>query len=104
MFALLVCLAAVSFSAGGYFMKMSDGLRQAPASAAVFALFAAGAALQALAMRGAPMTNTYVIVLGLEALGTYAIGAGLLGEPQTLIKACGVVLIVAGIALLRGGR
>jgi quaternary ammonium compound-resistance protein SugE len=104
MFALLVCLAALSFSAGGYFMKLSDGLRHVPASAAVFALFAAGAALQTLAMRGTPMTNTYVIVLGLEALVTYAIGAALLGEPQTLVRALGVVLTVAGIALLRGGR
>ena len=103
MVSVFVVLAALSFSVGGYFMKLSDGLRQPVPTLAVFVLFLAGAALQAVAMRRAPMTMTYVIVLGLEAIVTYLLGVCFLGETSPLAKVAGIVLVVAGIALLRIG-
>jgi multidrug transporter EmrE-like cation transporter len=104
MFMVFAVLAALSFSVGGYFMKLSDGLRRPVPTTAVFALFVAGAALQTLAMRGAPMTATYVIVLGLEAILAYLLGACFLGEGSSIEKIFGIGLVVAGIALLRFGR
>lgn len=93
--------AALVFSAGGYFMKLSQGLTVLGPSAAVFACFVLGAALQALAMRGASMSSTYIIVLGLEAVTAYALGVLALGEPQSWLKLVGAMVVVLGVLLLR---
>jgi hypothetical protein len=45
MFITLTCLAALSFSIGGYFMKLSAGLTQFRPSMLAFAFFFAGAGL-----------------------------------------------------------
>jgi multidrug transporter EmrE-like cation transporter len=67
----------------------------------VFACFAVGAALQTLAMRDQEMTTTYVVVLGLEAVAAYLIGALLLDEITTDAKLGGIALVVVGIMLLK---
>jgi small multidrug resistance pump/quaternary ammonium compound-resistance protein SugE len=101
MYAGLVIGAAVLFSIGGFFMKLSRGLTEAASTTMVFLCFCLGAALQTLAMRNEAMTVTYVIVLGLEAVTAYVLGTVLLEEPTNLSKVGGIVLIVAGIALLK---
>jgi multidrug transporter EmrE-like cation transporter len=93
--------AALVFSVGGYFMKLSQGLTVWGPGAAVFVCFALGAALQAIAMRGAPMSSTYIIVLGLEAVTAYALGVLALGEPQSWLKLAGALVVVLGVLLLR---
>lgn len=93
--------AALSFSVGGYYMKLSQGLTVAWASVLVFACFALGATLQTLAMRGSAMTVTYIAVLGLEAITAYALGALLLGEPNSWLKLVGALVVLCGVALLR---
>jgi multidrug transporter EmrE-like cation transporter len=100
-FTLLVVLAALSFSIGGYCMKLSAGLTRPLPSLLLFALFGLGAALQALAMRDQPMSVTYIVVLGLEAVTAYALGAIFLNEQSSITKLSGVALVVAGIILLR---
>jgi len=47
------------------------------------------------------MTTTYVVVLGLEALAAYLIGALLLDETTTRAKLGGILLVVGGIMLLK---
>ncbi|HEY2152657.1 MAG TPA: SMR family transporter [Vicinamibacterales bacterium] len=101
MFTLLVVLAALSFSVGGYCMKLSAGLTRPLPSVLLFALFGLGAALQTLAMRDEPMSVTYIVVLGLEAVTAYALGAIFLNEQSSITKMSGVALVVAGIILLR---
>lgn len=93
-------LAALVFTAGGYFTKLSEGLTRAAPAATMFALFLAGAALQAIAMRARPMAVTYVMVLGLEAMAAFALGVFVLGESSSLTRLAGVGLVVAGIVLL----
>jgi len=99
----MLFLAALCFSFGGYFMKLSEALTRLWPSVAVFALFAAGAALQTMAMKTAPMGVTYVVVLGLEALSAVALSVMLLGETVTPSAGWGILLVLAGIALLRTG-
>lgn len=82
-------------------MKAADGLRASSATVAFLTLFAVGAALQAQALRGAPLGTTYVVVLGLEAALALAFGTLLFAEPMTVHKLAAVLLIVGGIALLR---
>jgi multidrug transporter EmrE-like cation transporter len=98
---LLLAAASIFYSAGGYFMKLSDGLTRRGASAAVFVLFCAGAALQAIGMRHSPMGVSYVVVLGLEAVAALSIGLVVLGERLSVSAVAGVLLVVAGIVLLR---
>ena len=94
-------LAALAFSVGGYFMKLSSGLTRVGPSLLVFALFAIGAACQALAMRNEPMTVTYIVVLGLEAITAYLLGVVFLHEGSSPGKLAGVALVLGGIVLLR---
>jgi quaternary ammonium compound-resistance protein SugE len=103
MFAWLAVLAALLFSAGGYFTKLSAGLTARGPTAAMFMLFALGAGVQALAMRHESMAVTYVIVLGLEAVMAYVLSTFVLHEPGSAMRLAGIGLVVAGIALLRMG-
>lgn len=101
MYLVLACIAALSFTVGGIFMKRADGLHHASAAAVFLLLFAFGATIQSHAMRGAEMGATYIIVLGLEAALALAFGAFLFAEPVTPSKLAAVGLIISGIALLR---
>jgi multidrug transporter EmrE-like cation transporter len=101
MFTICVSGAALSFAVGGYFMKLSQGLTRPGPSGLVFACFGLGAALQAVAMRDEQMTTTYGVVLGLEALAAYLIGAVFLHETTTAAKLGGMALVVGGILLLK---
>ena len=98
---LLLAVAALLFSFGGLAMKASAGLTKAGPSAAVFVLFCAGAACQALAMRRVEMGAAYISVLGLEALTAFALSSVVLGERVTVGKIGALLLVVGGIALLQ---
>jgi multidrug transporter EmrE-like cation transporter len=104
MFTALTCLAALSFSIGGYFMKLSAGLTQLRPSVLVFAFFALGASLQTVAMRGQQMAVTYIVVLGFEAIAAFSLGVFFLKESSSLMKLAGVSLVLVGIVLLRVGK
>jgi multidrug transporter EmrE-like cation transporter len=104
MFLTLTFLAALSFSIGGYFMKLSAGFTQLRPTVLVFVLFALGAALQTVAMRGQQMAVTYIVVLGLEAVTAFSLGVFFLKEGSSIVKVAGVGLVLAGIAILRVGK
>jgi multidrug transporter EmrE-like cation transporter len=93
--------AAVAFTVGGISMKYSAGLTRPVPSLLVFALFCLGAALQALAMRHADMGPTYIFVLGLESVLAFLLGVFVRGEPVTPLRIVAVLLVTAGIVLLR---
>jgi len=104
MFTTLTCLAALSFSIGGYFMKLSAGLTQLRPTVLVFTFFAIGAGLQTVAMRDQQMAVTYIVVLGLEAVAAFSLGVFFLNESSSLAKLAGVGLVLAGIVVLRTGK
>jgi multidrug transporter EmrE-like cation transporter len=104
MFTTLTLLAALSFSIGGYFMKLSAGLTHLRPTVLMFAFFSVGAVLQTVAMRGEQMAITYIVVLGFEAVTALALSMVLLKESASLSKLTGVGLVVAGIVLLRLGK
>lgn len=101
MFTTLTCLAALSFSIGGYFMKSSAALTHFRPTMLMFAFFIAGATLQTIAMRGQQMVVTYIVVLGLEAISAYSLGVFFLKEGSSLARLAGVALVLAGIVVLR---
>lgn len=98
---LLLVTAALSYSVGGYYMKLSEGLTRGGPTALVLTLFALGALLQTIAMRQGAMSITYTVVLGIEAITALVLGVFLLGEGLTLVKVAGVGLVCLGIIVLR---
>ena len=100
-FTVLAFLAALAFSIGGYFMKLSAGLKQLRPTLLVFAFFAVGASFQTVAMRGEQMAFTYIVVLGLEAVSALVLSILLLHEGISVPKLAGVGLVLLGIALLQ---
>lgn len=79
----VVALASLAFAAGGAVMKVSDGFARLWPSLAVAALFVAGAALLARAVRTDQLATVYLIGLGLEAMITVALGMVVFGEHLT---------------------
>lgn len=98
---LILLGAAVSYSVGGYFMKLSHGLTKGGPIALVMGLFCLGAGLQMYAMRNTEMTITYIMVLGFEAITAMTIGALFLNEGLTLTRVLGVFIVIVGVILLR---
>ena len=82
-------------------MKLSDGFRAPLATAGLYVLFVLGATLQTLALRRTDLGISYVLVLGLEAIVALGIALFAFREVIEPIRAVGVVLILAGVALLR---
>jgi multidrug transporter EmrE-like cation transporter len=101
MFAGTVILAALFFTVGGVFMKLSDGLTKFWPTVIVFALFLIGAALQTLAMKREDLAVTYLWVVGLESILAFVFGVLLFSESCTPVRIAGVLLITGGIVSLR---
>ena len=98
---ILLLIAALSYSIGGYYMKLSDGLTRGGAAVAVIGLFCLGACLQMIAMRHSEMTVNYIIVLGFEAITALTVGIFFLKEGLSLTRLLGVLIVIIGVALLR---
>jgi small multidrug resistance pump/quaternary ammonium compound-resistance protein SugE len=98
---LLSIAAAAAYTVGGVFMKQSEGLTRLVPALAVFACFVAGSAVQSVSMRESEMSRNYIIVLGLEAALALGLGMLLFGERLSAAKAAGVLLVAAGVGILR---
>jgi multidrug transporter EmrE-like cation transporter len=98
---LLSVAAAVAFALGGVCMKYSEGLTRPVPTALLFILFCAGAAAQTLAMRQSEMGSTYILVLGLESILAFVLGVLIFSESAAPIRILAVLLVTAGIVLLR---
>jgi multidrug transporter EmrE-like cation transporter len=101
MFGAMIVLAALLFTVGGVFMKLSEGLTRFWPTVLVFALFISGAALQTLAMKREELAVTYVLVVGLESILAFLFGVLLFSESCTPRRIAGVFLVAGGIISLR---
>src|SRR5262245_52293833 len=101
MFAGTVILAALFFTVGGVFMKLSEGLTKFWPTVIVFALFLPGPALQTLAMKREDLAVTYLWVAGLESVLAFAFGVLLFRRVAPRLAFAGVLLITGGIVSLR---
>jgi small multidrug resistance pump len=93
--------ASILYVLGGIAMKYSQGFQNFLPSLLVFCFFCAGAASQTWAMVKTELGLGYVFVLGLEAILAVLAGAAFFQESLTLFKIGGMVLVVAGIGLLK---
>jgi multidrug transporter EmrE-like cation transporter len=97
----LMAGAAAAFTFGGVLMKWSDGMTRGWYTAAFLLCFAAGAVAQAAAMRGQEMGTVYLVVVGLECVFAFALGAVVFGEPINLSRVVAAALVTSGVVLLR---
>jgi small multidrug resistance pump len=95
--------AALVYTIGGVFMKLSQGLTVLGPTLMVYVCFLAGATLQILLLNGTELGVNYIFVLGLEAVLAALFGIYYFQEKLSLTHLSGMVLVVVGIALLRTG-
>ena len=100
LFAGSVLLAALFFTVGGIFMKLSEGLTTFWPTMIVFALFVTGAALQTLAMKREELAVTYLVVR-LESILAFLFGVLVFSESCTPVRIASVLFIAGGIISLR---
>lgn len=93
--------AAFLYAFGAVFMKSSDGLRNALPAAALYACFAAGATLQALALRHMDIGTGNTVVLGVEAIAALLLGIAIFHEAVTPTRLLAVAMVATGVWLLR---
>ena len=98
---LLLIVASLCFAVGGLFMKLSNGASRLGPTIAFSLLFLVGALVQAYAMRRADLGVVYIAVLGLEAILAFVFSVALLHDSRSPARIAAIVLIVAGVILLR---
>jgi multidrug transporter EmrE-like cation transporter len=101
MYAYTVVLAALLFSSGGYFMKLSEGMTRTIPTIAFLLMFSLGAVMQTVALEKTQLSVTYIVVLGIEAVTAFLLGVFMLGEHTSPLKMGGIALVLAGIIALR---
>ena len=82
-------------------LKYSDGFSRLWPSVAVVVAAAASFWLLALAMRVLPAGTAYAVWTGIGAAGTFLVGIAFYGDPASLGRYLGVILIIAGVATLK---
>jgi multidrug transporter EmrE-like cation transporter len=92
--------AALAYTIGGIFMKLSAGLTILVPSLLVYLCFGIGASLQAMLTAKSQLGVSYVLVLGLETILAVGFGTMFFKESYSWLGLCGVVLVVAGVAIL----
>lgn len=98
---LLLVIASAAYSVGGLFMKYSEGMSRLTPTITFLLLFLAGAGIQAIAMRRSDLGMAYIFVLGVEAAMTAVLSVFMLRETWSVLRVTAVVLILAGILMLR---
>lgn len=84
-----------------YSMKRSEGFTLLVPSVVTIATMVASFALLAVAMKSLPLGTAYTVWTGIGALGTFLVGALLLGEAVTPLRLLAAALLLGGIALMR---
>lgn len=98
----LILLIAGLFETGWAIgLKYTDGFTRLWPTLATAAAIVASMWLLAVAVRTLPIGIAYAVWVGIGAVGTFVLGALLLGEPVNVMRVVGIALIVGGIVVLR---
>ena len=82
-------------------MKQSAGFTRLGPTAITLVAMIASFWLLSLAMRTLPLGTAYTVWTGIGAVGAFAVGVTVLGEPLTALRMVAVVLIVSGLVLMK---
>ena len=84
----------------GLKMAQEPGTRCLGVAIAVLFMAVSGALLW-MAQRQLPMGTAYAVWTGIGATGTFLVGVHCYGDPATLMRYVGVLLIVSGVLTLK---
>lgn len=84
-----------------YAMKLSQGFTKPVPSLVTGVAMIASFALLAWAMRSLPLGTAYTIWTGIGALGAFAVGVVVLGEPANALRLVAAALILGGLVLMK---
>lgn len=97
----VLILAGVFEIVWAYSMKLSEGFTRLTPSIITLFFMILSFGLLAYAMRTLPLGTAYTIWTGIGAIGSFAVGIFILGEPVTAIRMLAAVLIVSGLILMK---
>lgn len=97
----VLILAGVFEIVWAYSMKLSEGFTRLTPSIITLFFMVLSFGLLAYAMRTLPLGTAYTIWTGIGAIGSFAVGIFILGEPVTAIRMLAAVLIISGLILMK---
>nr|WP_314437408.1 multidrug efflux SMR transporter [uncultured Brevundimonas sp.] len=84
-----------------YLMKASAGFTKPWPTIGMVVFMIGSFGLLSLAMKTLPLGTAYAIWTGVGAVGAFAVGAFILGEPLTPLRIAGVTLVLSGLVVLK---
>lgn len=84
-----------------FLMKASEGFSKPWPTVGAIAFMIVSFGLLSLAMKSLPLGTAYAIWTGIGAVGAFAVGVVVLGEPLTVMRVAGAVLVVSGLVVLK---
>ena len=84
-----------------YYMKESGGFTRPLPTAITLVTMVASFVLLSIAMRTLPLGTAYTVWTGIGAIGAFAVGIVVLGEPANVLRTSAALLIVAGLVLMK---
>lgn len=98
---ILLLVAGLLEVVWAYTMKLSQGFTRPGASAVTLVAMTASFALLSVAMKSLPLGTAYTVWTGIGAVGAFAVGVLVLGEPANAGRVAAAVLIVSGLVLMK---
>ena len=83
------------------FLKQSQGFTRPIPTLITLAALAGSLLFLSLSLRSLPLGTAYAIWTGIGAVGTFALGIIVLGEPASASRLAAAGLIVSGLALMK---
>jgi len=98
---LLLFVAGLLEIVWAYSMKLSEGFSRPAATLITVSVMIASFGLLSMSMKSLPLGTAYMAWTGIGAIGAFAVGVAVLGEPLTMIRLGAAVLIVSGLILMK---
>ena len=98
---LLVVIAGLFETGWAIGLKYSDGFSRPVPTVLTILGALASFWLLSLAMRDLPVGTAYAVWVGIGTLGTAILAVMLFGEPVSLMRVAGILLILCGIVALK---
>jgi quaternary ammonium compound-resistance protein SugE len=82
-------------------MKLSQGFTRTNATIVTMLAMLASFGLLSISMKTLPLGTAYTVWTGIGAVGAFAVGVVMLGEPLNATRVLAAGLIISGIVLLK---
>ena len=98
---ILLLVAGLFEVVWAYYMKQSSGFTRVWPTLITISTMIVSFLLLSFAMRTLPLGTAYTVWTGIGAVGAFAVGVTVLGEPADATRIVAAVLIVCGLVLMR---